>query len=184
MNYAAVIVYNFFMSYCPFHLSTYTSHIKAILLCFSWAFSCGKGEAKHAVNCILNFIKINRSWAMIIFCVKVFFFAAFTARKFREKLFQIKKPLKSVLPPLNCSHSNRSIMHETTKLNALIRSYWINLIIVWNGIQWELSRFSPFGAFFIRWLAVWNELTNWKLLKTLKRKKSFNGIMCDIRSSV
>lgn len=181
MNYAAVIVYNFFMSYCPFHLSTYTSHIKAILLCFSWAFSCGKREVKHVVNRILNFIKISRSWAMIIYCVKVFFCGKYS-EKIPRKTFPKKKPLKSALPPLNCSNSNRSIMHETTKLNALIRSYWINLIIVWNGIQWE-PIFS-FWRFFIRWLAVWNELTNWKLLKTLKRKKSFNGIMCDIRSSV
>lgn len=47
-------------------------------------------------------------------------------------------------PPAINLHSNRSIMHETTKLNALIRSYWINLIIVWNSVRTDFLHRSLF----------------------------------------
>lgn len=127
---------------------------------FFVSFKLQQKRSKICCEMLLKFIKIHRSWAMIIYCVKVF--AAYKARKFRETFS--KSLLKVPYRRRRAAHTqiDQSCM-KLQNLNGLIRSYWINLIIVWNGIQWE-------PIFFIGLLALFHSLVSG--LKRINELKS------------
>lgn len=169
MNYVAVYHIILFMNYCSFHLSTSTCiEFQSISGWICWSERCKKARKTVLWKSFIG------NWNSLKFTDHNFLCQSFSAASMKTCFFLRNFMQNFTESPRNARRHRQETYTQIDqscmkllKLNALIRSYWINLIIVWNSVRTDFL----YRSLFLLWLAVWNELTNWKALKTYEKEE-------------